>query len=257
MPTSRAGSAGMSVGTRAGRRAGARILARSVNRGDNPGFAGCLVPLTMCMRTGGPHTMTEAASECHAGEGVAKSLAKHVVDALPIPLFAIDHAHRVVLWNVPCQRLTGMSEQCMLGRTGAWPAFYSRQRPVMADLVLTGSRPEDLERYYAGKYRPSASLEDAWELEEFFPRMPDGGKWLVFSAAALHDESGVVVGLESQHHHRRGVRRARQTETVRIFDAQAVDGDDFARAVEVRVLLQLVDQRKGLAFTHGDVQLRR
>ena len=194
MPTSRAGSAGMSVGTRAGRRAGARILARSVNRGDNPGFAGCLVPLTMCMRTGGPHTMTEAASECHAGEGVAKSLAKHVVDALPIPLFAIDHAHRVVLWNVPCQRLTGMSEQCMLGRTGAWPAFYSRQRPVMADLVLTGSRPEDLERYYAGSYHPSALIEGGWEFEDFFPQLPSGGKWLAFTAAPLRDARGRIVG---------------------------------------------------------------
>jgi diguanylate cyclase (GGDEF)-like protein/PAS domain S-box-containing protein len=127
-------------------------------------------------------------------EQLSSTWARQVVEAIPIPMFVIDAEHRVVHWNRACEKLTGVSQDSVLGTTRAWSAFYQNSRPVIADLALNGSRLEDLERYYAGKYRPSASLEDAWELEEFFPRMPDGGKWLVFSAAALYDESGVVVG---------------------------------------------------------------
>ena len=43
-----------------------------------------------------------------------------------------------------------------------------------------------------------------------------------------------VVGLEAQHQHRRGVRRAHQAEAVRLVDAQAVDGRRSRRALELR-----------------------
>jgi hypothetical protein len=45
--------------------------------------------------------MTDATSEGHFGDEVADKLAKHIIGALPIPMFAVDDEHRVVLWNVP------------------------------------------------------------------------------------------------------------------------------------------------------------
>ena len=82
----------------------------------------------------------------------------------------------------------------MIGKTSAWSAFYSSKRPVVADLGLTGCLPEDLERYYAGKYHPSALVEGGWEFEDFFPQLPAGGKWLAFTASPLRDDAGHMVG---------------------------------------------------------------
>lgn len=120
--------------------------------------------------------------------------ASQVVKALPLPTFVLDAEHRVVYWNSACERLTGLSAAAVLGTTRAWSAFYQYERPVMADLALTGSRLEDLERFYSGKYRPSSLVEGGWDLEDFLPNMPNGGKWLVFSAAALRDDTGNIVG---------------------------------------------------------------
>src|SRR5215831_19959899 len=39
-----------------------------------------------------------------------------------------------------------------------------------------------------------------------------------------------VVGLEAQHHHRRGVGSARKAEAVRVFHPQAVELDHLGRA---------------------------
>ena len=50
-------------------------------------------------------------------------------------------------------------------------------------------------------------------------------------------QRGAVVGFETQHHHRRGIRWPRQTESVGVFDAQTVDADDLARAVEAGLAL--------------------
>jgi len=168
-------------------------LALSVNTGDNSRLAGSIVAPSH-VHQNEAQIMTDATSEGLFAAGVAEILAKYIVDALPIPMFAIDNEHRVILWNVPCERLTGIPARFMIGRTGAWSAFYSSERPVMADLVLTGCRVEDLERHYAGKYHPSALIENGWEFEDFFPQLPAGGKWLAFTASPLRDEIGRIVG---------------------------------------------------------------
>ncbi|MQM31405.1 MAG: hypothetical protein CRU78_13140, partial [Candidatus Accumulibacter phosphatis] len=86
-------------------------------------------------------------------EQLSSTWARQVVEAIPIPMFVIDAEHRVVHWNRACEKLTGVSQDSVLGTTRAWSAFYQNARPVIADLALNGSRLEDLERYYAGKYR--------------------------------------------------------------------------------------------------------
>ena len=110
--------------------------------------------------------MTDATSEGLFAAGVAEILAKHIVDALPIPMFAVDNEHRVILWNVPCERLTGIPAGVIIGTAGAWSAFYPCEGPVMADRVLTGCRAEGLVRHYAEKYQPSALIANVWGFED-------------------------------------------------------------------------------------------
>src|SRR5437867_7660892 len=69
-----------------------------------------------------------------------------------------------------------------------------------------------------------------------------GGQYAAeFALDAL--ERRRVVRLEAQHDHRRRVRRARETEAVRIFDAQTVDANHIGGPREVGGRLELRDQR--------------
>jgi PAS domain-containing protein len=111
-----------------------RFLALSVNTGDNSRLAGSVVAPNHAHQNGA-QIMTDATSEGLFAAGVAEILAKHIVDALPIPMFAVDNEHRVILWNVPCERLTGIPARFMIGRTGAWSAFYPSERPALRGQV--------------------------------------------------------------------------------------------------------------------------
>lgn len=111
----------------------------------------------------------------------------------PVATFVIDTRHRVVFWNRACEIITGAPSAQIIGTTNAWKPFYPQERPVMADLIVD-DRLVEVENYYAGKYRPSPTLEGVWEAEDFFPHLPPGGKWLTFTATALRDGQGRIIG---------------------------------------------------------------
>src|SRR6266436_799821 len=55
-------------------------------------------------------------------------------------------------------------------------------------------------------------------------------------------QRGIAVALEAQHQHGRGVGGAHEAEAVRVLDAQPVDRVHVGRAVELRALLQALDE---------------
>jgi PAS domain S-box-containing protein len=111
----------------------------------------------------------------------------------PVATFAIDARHQVTHWNRACEHLLGWSKTDMIGTDHHWQAFYQRQRPVLADLIVNGQNAQ-LEQHYAGKYHASTLIPGAYEAEDFFPNLGAGGHWLHFTAAPLRDSAGRVVG---------------------------------------------------------------
>ncbi|MCE1238620.1 MAG: EAL domain-containing protein [Azonexaceae bacterium] len=118
-----------------------------------------------------------------------------IVDGSSIATFVIDAGHRVTHWNKACAQLTGHAADEMLGKTGAWRAFYERQRPTMADLVLSAPDDRLLERHYAWFSR-SAMIAGAIDAEGHFPGTANGGRgrWLYFTAAPLIGDDGTLIG---------------------------------------------------------------
>jgi diguanylate cyclase (GGDEF)-like protein/PAS domain S-box-containing protein len=127
-------------------------------------------------------------------ENKESGLLAQIVNNSPVATFVIDAQHRILHWNRACEIVTGVRAQEMVGSTQSWKAFYSEERPVMADLIVDGHL-DQIDTYYAEKFRPSPIIEGAWEAEDFFPHFPDGGKWLAFTATAIKDEeNGVIIG---------------------------------------------------------------
>jgi two-component system, NtrC family, sensor kinase len=115
-------------------------------------------------------------------------------DGSPVPAFAIDVDHVVTHWNKACERTTGVPASSMIGTRSQWAPFYPKERPVLADLIVSGTAEEMVDTYYRQKFRRSPIIPGAFEAEDFFPQMGENGRWLFFSAAPLRDQNGRVVG---------------------------------------------------------------
>lgn len=115
-------------------------------------------------------------------------------DCSPVPVFAIDNNHQVMYWNKACEKMTGMARHAILGTDRHWQAFYPQKRPVLADLVISGDIETSGKQYYDATLQRSSLMTDAYEAEAFFPQLGQNGRWLLFSAAPLHDRTGTMVG---------------------------------------------------------------
>jgi len=82
----------------------------------------------------------------------------------------------------------------MINTKKQWTPFYSVERPMMADIIVDELRDYEIARYYEGIYKKSALIEGAYEAEDFFPSLGNGGKWLFFTAAPLRDHRGKITG---------------------------------------------------------------
>lgn len=155
-----------------------------------------------------------------------------LVEGNPVATIVIDAEHRVTHWNRACSVLTGVSAADMIGRSEQWRAFYDTPRPILADLVVDGAQEAEVAGFYDGKSRPSALLEDAFEAEDFFPAFGDGGRWLFFTAAAIRNAAGDIVGaIETLQD---VTERHRADEALRdsaAYLAQIVDGSSVAMLV--------------------------
>jgi len=117
-----------------------------------------------------------------------------LVNGSPVPTFIIDCAHRVRHWNRACEQLLGIPAAEIVGTSQQWRPFYAEPRPVMADLVASGSIDTLIATYYPQKYWPSRSIPGSYEAEDFFPALGVGGSWLYFTAAPIRDEAGRLIG---------------------------------------------------------------
>ncbi|MFP4168297.1 MAG: PAS domain S-box protein [Desulfonatronovibrionaceae bacterium] len=123
----------------------------------------------------------------------SRSRLSQIVHGNTIATFVIDSGHKITHWNKACERLTGISGKEVLGTDRQWRAFYPRERKVLADVVISPDPEKEMDEYYPGKWRPSTLVDDAYEVEDYFPHMREG-KWVYFSAVPLFDVRGDITG---------------------------------------------------------------
>jgi PAS domain S-box-containing protein len=115
-----------------------------------------------------------------------------IVHGSPIPTFVLDREHRVISWNRALEEYSSVTAPEVLGKTEAWRAFYTSERPCLADFILEGD-PGGMAGAYGKGCSRSPLIEGAYEATAFFPQMKDG-VWLFFTAAPLLDGEGTVIG---------------------------------------------------------------
>src|ERR1700687_770416 len=128
----------------------------------------------------------EAAAICSTGTDKSVDNQRRlwaIVYGSPIPQFVLGEDHAIISWTGALEKYTGISAESVIGTNQHWRAFYSVQRPCLADLIIDQD-VENVPLWYAGKYRKSDLVEGAYEATDFFPAMGEHGKWLHFTAAA-------------------------------------------------------------------------
>ncbi len=116
-----------------------------------------------------------------------------VIEGSPIPTFVIGKDHRVIYWNRALEELSGIKAEEIVGTKGQWRAFYSEERPCLADLLVDQAL-EAIPQWYLDKYTKSRLVDEAYEATDFFPELGESGKWLHFTAAVIRDTHGNLVG---------------------------------------------------------------
>lgn len=117
-----------------------------------------------------------------------------IVQGSAIPTFVINKGHIITHWNSALERLTGYTTDEMIGTKKHWQAFYTGEKPIMADLIVDGVGEDQIRKYYGDRGRKSPFIEGAYEAEDFYPQMGEGGKWLYFTAAPILDPNGNISG---------------------------------------------------------------
>jgi len=117
-----------------------------------------------------------------------------IVQQLVVPTFVLNAERKVIVWNAACEALTGMPAHEVIGTRDHWRAFYSTERPCLADLLVEG-RLDQVAQYYPIHH---AAL-DLWHgmHTENWCVMPLRGThlYLEIDAGPIHDETGKLVAV--------------------------------------------------------------
>lgn len=124
----------------------------------------------------------------------ARQLLAQIIDSGPVPTIVIDAHHVVTHWNRACAQVVGISAESMVGTRGQWRAFYESERPILADLIVSGTIDEMIELYGSQNLRRSTVIDNAYEAESHFPHLGTQGRCLYATAAPLHNDAGEVIG---------------------------------------------------------------
>ena len=115
-----------------------------------------------------------------------------IIEGSPFPTFVIGLDHKLIYWNRALEQLSKIPAEDVIGTSQHWRAFYAKERPCMADLLVDQSL-DTIPEWYKGVSK-SKLLDETFKAEGFFPDLGENGRWLWFMAATIRNSQGVLVG---------------------------------------------------------------
>lgn len=124
----------------------------------------------------------------------SKKLFDDLVKGSPTATFVIDSDHKIVYWNRALEKLTGLKTDEMIGTSNHWKPFYSKQRPMITDMLIDGMKVDKVLKHYKNMDIEESSDKRGIIGSVFFTNFRRQGKWLRFMIKLLRDNKNRVVG---------------------------------------------------------------
>lgn len=122
-----------------------------------------------------------------------KAFAEGLLNKAAVPIFVLDVNNRIIVWNNAIENMTGLKAEDMLGTTKQWLAFYTNERPVLADMILSADKAH-LEDLY-DTYRMSQHVLGGLQAEGWLDNVGGERRYLLFDAAPVFDANDVKLGV--------------------------------------------------------------
>jgi two-component system NtrC family sensor kinase len=127
----------------------------------------------------------------HAMVNEQKSFLEQLLERAAVPIFVLDEKHRIVVWNSALQDMTGFPKQEMIGTRRQWEAFYRSERPVLADLVISGALSGDDNLY--NSITQSLHIPGAARAEGWYDNLGGTRRYIMFEASPIVDGNGTTI----------------------------------------------------------------
>jgi two-component system, NtrC family, sensor kinase len=115
-----------------------------------------------------------------------KAFAEELIKKAAVPIFVLDSAHRILVWNSAMEDLTGLRAKDMLGTTRQWEPFYPEKRPTLADILLSDSSVPLDELYFSCQI--SQHVSGKLQSERWFDHINGQRRYLFFNASPIYDK---------------------------------------------------------------------
>lgn len=139
--------------------------------------------------------MSSAVSAGGGRVDLTKTFAVKLMENLIVPTFVLDASGHVIIWNLACERLTGLPASEVLGTDKHWMGLYKTKRPCLADLVLRG-RTDDFDKLYVVDH--SETFGDTGLSAENWCEPPNSEgrrRYLAFDAGPIFGERGELIAV--------------------------------------------------------------
>ena len=120
-----------------------------------------------------------------------REFAEELINKAAVPIFVLDTAHRILVWNSAMEDLTGLRAVEMLGTTRQWEPFYPEKQPTLADIILSGDDVQLHERY--NSFRLSQHVFGGLQSERWFDTINGQRRYLFFDASPIFDKNDCKV----------------------------------------------------------------
>jgi diguanylate cyclase (GGDEF)-like protein len=118
-----------------------------------------------------------------------------LMEHLVVPTFVLDASGTCIIWNLACERLTGLAAAQVVGTKDHWRGLYRRKRPCLADLVLR-ERSDSIDSLYS--VNRGKSFGDTGLSAENWCEPPNAcgqRRYLAFDAGPIFSETGELLAV--------------------------------------------------------------
>jgi len=120
-----------------------------------------------------------------------KAFSENLVKCSAIPTFVIDSNHKLLVWNLACEELTGIKSVDILGSDGQMDAFYDKRMQTLADIAIDENFEELASRYSIKS--ESLLIPNGWHAEGWIKDLNGHDRYLLIETTPIYNNKRELV----------------------------------------------------------------